>query len=102
MWDLHIFSVAEHDILAEIALFEVQEAAVVAHAYEVCTSKLFPRVLEKGELIEAGVVKVIAEIDMSEAAGSARVVLDPIIKGVNNEISDTKIRVLGRRCVCLL
>lgn len=98
MRDLHIFSVAEHDIWRKIFLFEGEEAPVVAHAYELSPSKLFPGMLEKGELIEAVVVKVIAEINVGEAAGSARPLLDPIVKGVNNEVPDTKIRVLGRSC----
>lgn len=66
-----LVSMAEHDILAKIALFEVQEAPIVAHAYEVSASKFFPGVLEKSELVESGVVKVIAEIDMHGTAGKS-------------------------------
>ncbi len=71
MRNLDIFSVAEHCVLREIALFEVQEAPIVAHAYEVSASKFFPGVLQKHKFIEAGVVKVIAKIDMHGAAGKS-------------------------------
>lgn len=71
MRNLDIFSVAEHDILAKIALFEVQEAPIVAYAYEVSASKFFPGVLQEGEFIEALIVKVIAEIDMHGTAGKS-------------------------------
>lgn len=52
MRNLDIFSVAEHCVLSKIALFEVQEAPIVANTYEVSASKFFPGVLEKGELVK--------------------------------------------------
>lgn len=86
MRDLDIFSMAEHCVLSKIALFEVQEAPIVAHAYVGSASKLFPWMLQESEFIEVGVVKVITEIDMHGTAGKSRQ-RRLVIKGVDDEQS---------------
>lgn len=71
MRNLCLVSMAEHDILAKIALFEVQEAAIMSEAYVGSASKLLPWMLQQGELVQTVVVKVIAEIDMHGTAGKS-------------------------------
>lgn len=98
MGDLCLVLVAENHIFTEIASLERQESSVMSHAYELCPSKFFPWVLQECEFVEAGVVKVIAKIDMSERTWSTRVVLDTVVKGVDYEIADIRSRALRLFC----
>lgn len=97
MRDLDIFSMAQHDILSKIALFEVQEAPIMSEPGVGRVCELLPGVLQECELVQTVVVKVIAEIDMHGTAGKSRQ-RRLVIKAVDDEVFDIRSRDLGRSC----
>lgn len=101
MRNLDLFSMAEHDILSKIALFEVQEAAIMTEAGVGRVCELLPGVLQECELVEAVVLKVIAEINVNCTGRKSRQ-RDLVGEAVHNEIFHPRSRALGRRCVCFL